>query len=344
MSNQDLHTQSHKATWMFKKYAINLVIRTVLFVLGIYFFVSDRAQLAIQNVGFSQGLNFIDIVFVFVLYDFLTKFTSRARISIGSLKQYKFFQVPTKNTIGGTKESFLSRISEVITADSVRVSSIHIHPKENIQNSIEEARSFLLGAKEDVSRELRHIASDLDIMRALPFDDADLDVNSQARHVLRMRRLKEILPVAVFWIALTVIVGVFLIQMNWMSSEVVTLWMLFFFWFDMVCVVLWCPLQLIFMKNRCCATCQIFNWDAIMVATPLLFAWSWPAAVLLIVALVVLLRWELRAFFYPERFAEETNASLSCAHCKEQLCYLRGKIGFHHKDEELEQAIQAKKP
>lgn len=91
---------------MFKKYAINLVIRTVLFVLGIYFFVSDRAQLAIQNVGFSQGLNFIDIVFVFVLYDFLTKFTSRARISIGSLKQYKFFQVPTKNTIGGTKESF----------------------------------------------------------------------------------------------------------------------------------------------------------------------------------------------------------------------------------------------
>lgn len=76
-----------------------------------------------------------------------------------------------------------------------------------------------------------------------------------------------------------------------------------------------------------------------MVATPLIFAWSWQAALLLILGAVILLRWEIRAFFHPERFAEETNASLSCANCKEQLCYFRGKIGFGLKDEKLEEAL-----
>ena len=136
-----------------------------------------------------------------MLYDFLTKFTSRAKISIGSLKQYKFFpNSPPKNTTGGTKETLFKRISEVITSGKIRSEQIHIHPKENIQSSIEEARRIVLGAKEDVSREVRHIARDLDVMRALPFDDSDLDVNSQARHILRMRRAKEIVPVAIFWV------------------------------------------------------------------------------------------------------------------------------------------------
>lgn len=333
------HSKPRHATWMFKKYCINLAVRSVLFGLGIYFLVCDRAQLAIENVGLANGFNYIDVVFVFVLYDFLTKFSSRARISIGSLKQYRFFQVPTKNTVGGTIDTFLNRISEVIKTGAIRTDHIHMHPRKDIQKTIDDLRENLLNAKDDVSREVRHIARDLDLMRALPFNDSDLDVNSEARHVLRMRRLKEILPVAVFWILLTAVVGIFLIQMGWMSSEVVALWMLFFFWFDMVCVVLWCPLQVIFMKNRCCATCQIFNWDAIMVATPLIFAWSWQSAILLIVSVVVLLRWEVRAFFHPERFAEETNASLSCANCKEQLCYLRGKIGFGFKDEKLEEAL-----
>lgn len=339
MVSQVQHSQPRRATWMFKKYCINLAVRTVLFGLGIYFFVCDKTQLALENVGLAHGLNFVDVAFVFVLYDFLTKFSSRARISIGSLKQYKFFQIPTKNTVGGSIDAFLNRISEIIKEGAIRADRIHEHPREDIQKTIDEVRNNLLNAKDDVSREVRHIARDLDLMRALSFDDSDLDVNSQARHVLRMRRLREIMPVAIFWILLTAFVGIFLIHMGWMSSVTVVLWMLFFFWFDMVCVVLWCPLQVIFMKNRCCATCQIFNWDAIMVATPLIFAWSWQAAILLIVSVVVLLRWEVRAFFHPERFAEETNASLSCANCKEQLCFLRGKIGFGSKDEELEEAL-----
>lgn len=110
MPHQDQHIQPRKATWMFKKYGINLVLRTILFALGIYYFVTDKAQLTIQNIG----------------------------------------------------------LSEVITSGKIRSEQIHIHPKENIQSSIEEARRIVLGAKEDVSREVRHIARDLDVMRALP--------------------------------------------------------------------------------------------------------------------------------------------------------------------------------
>ena len=95
---------------------------------------------------------------------------------------------------------------------------------------------------------------------------------------------------------------------------------------DIVCILFYCPFQSWLMHNRCCTTCQIFNWDAIMAVTPLMFAPSWYSAVLVALALVVLLRWEISAFVYPERFFEETNASLSCANCRDKLCKLREPI------------------
>jgi len=89
----------------------------------------------------------------------------------------------------------------------------------------------------------------------------------------------------------------------------------------------WCPIQIVFMRNRCCATCQIFNWDGIMAATPLLFVGGWFGWSILAIALIVLVRWEVTAFQHPERFSESTNARLSCAQCTEKLCRIRGKIG-----------------
>ena len=340
MDAQNKQHTAHKPTRLFVKYATSLAVRTTLLVMGAYFFVVDRAQLALANVGLAGGMNFVDVAFVFVLLDFLSKFSSRANISIGSLKQYKFFQIPTKNTVGGSIEALLDRVSEIVSLGAIRKEKRHMHPKKDIQERLTKAKESLVQSKDETFKELRHIARDVDFMRALPFDDSDLDVNSQARHVLRMRRLKEVLPVAIFWVVFTAVVGVVLIANGWMSSATAVLWMLLFFWFDMVCVVLWCPLQLLFMHNRCCATCQIFNWDAIMVATPLIFAWSIPSAILLALGVVVLLRWEIRAFFHPERFAEETNASLSCAHCTEQLCLLRGKVGDRQTDKELKEALR----
>ena len=40
---------------------------------------------------------------------------------------------------------------------------------------------------------------------------------------------------------------------------------------DMICILFFCPFQTWFMKNKCCSTCRIYNWDYAMMFTPLFF-------------------------------------------------------------------------
>ena len=37
---------------------------------------------------------------------------------------------------------------------------------------------------------------------------------------------------------------------------------------DLVCILFFCPFQTWFMKNKCCGTCRIYNWDYAMMFTP----------------------------------------------------------------------------
>ncbi len=90
---------------------------------------------------------------------------------------------------------------------------------------------------------------------------------------------------------------------------------------DMVCILFFCPFQTLFMKNKCCTTCRIYNWDYPMMFTPLifipgLFTWS-----LLALALALLIKWETVYHRHPERFYESANQSLACANCREKLCH-----------------------
>lgn len=89
---------------------------------------------------------------------------------------------------------------------------------------------------------------------------------------------------------------------------------------DMICVLVFCPFQKWIMKNRCCITCRIYDWDYAMMFTPLCFIpsfWTWS---LFGMGLVLLARWEVAASRHPERFSDVTNASLSCKVCTEKLC------------------------
>ena len=48
---------------------------------------------------------------------------------------------------------------------------------------------------------------------------------------------------------------------------------------DMICILFFCPFQSWFLRNKCCSTCRIYNWDYAMMFTPLFFvrkyyAWS----------------------------------------------------------------------
>ena len=75
--------------------------------------------------------------------------------------------------------------------------------------------------------------------------------------------------VLVLWTLLVAVIGVLyfchVIDRNWLLLFTVA-----FYVCDLICVLIWCPFRLI-MGNRCCTTCRIFNWDHIMMFSPLIF-------------------------------------------------------------------------
>ena len=88
---------------------------------------------------------------------------------------------------------------------------------------------------------------------------------------------------------------------------------------DLICVLIWCPFRLI-MKNKCCTTCRIFNWDHLMMFSPLIFCGGFFAISLVVTAFLAWLVWELCILIYPERFSEMTNVALRCSNCTDKLC------------------------
>lgn len=88
---------------------------------------------------------------------------------------------------------------------------------------------------------------------------------------------------------------------------------------DLICVLIWCPFRLI-LKNRCCTTCRIFNWDHFMMFSPMIFAAGFYGWSLFGISLVIMLVWELSIIIYPERFWEFSNDALKCSNCTDKLC------------------------
>ena len=88
---------------------------------------------------------------------------------------------------------------------------------------------------------------------------------------------------------------------------------------DLICVLVWCPFRLV-MKNRCCTTCRIFNWDHLMMFSPLIFMGGFYAGSLVLMAALAWLVWELCVMMYPERFWDHSNEALKCSECTDKLC------------------------
>ena len=125
--------------------------------------------------------------------------------------------------------------------------------------------------------------------------------------------------VALLWVTLNGIIGALKIS-GIIDDGVMLLICLFYSVCDIICILFFCPFQSWFFKNRCCAVCRIYNWDYAMMFTPLFFVKSWYTWSLLVMAVILLFRWEITIFRHPERFSENTNAYLSCANCNEKLC------------------------
>lgn len=88
---------------------------------------------------------------------------------------------------------------------------------------------------------------------------------------------------------------------------------------DLICVLIWCPFRLM-MKTRCCTTCRIFNWDHLMMFSPLFFIGGFYGLSLAFLSAAAWLVWELCVMMYPERFWDKSNLALKCSECRDKLC------------------------
>ena len=144
--------------------------------------------------------------------------------------------------------------------------------------------------------------------------------NRQGTVPSRLEGSRSALAVLAAWVALNGVIGV-LYFTKVIDAGILLLISLTFSVCDMVCILFFCPFQTWFMKNKCCTTCRIYNWDYPMMFTPLIFVPSLYTWSILAVALGLLAKWEWEYAHHPERFYEATNKSLACANCQEKLCH-----------------------
>ena len=142
---------------------------------------------------------------------------------------------------------------------------------------------------------------------------------------VRLNSAKTTFMVAASWIVLNGIIGI-LFFTHVIDEGALLLISLFYGACDMICILFFCPFQTWMMKNKCCGTCRIYNWDYAMMFTPLVFIRSGYTASLVVLSVLLLVRWELAVWRHPEYFCEESNASLSCANCSEKLCHHKKQL------------------
>ena len=143
-------------------------------------------------------------------------------------------------------------------------------------------------------------------------------INHEALRSYIVATTKAAYKVFILWCLL--IVGIGLLY-YWGIIDKIALFMIsvLFYVCDLICVLIWCPFRLI-MKNRCCTTCRIFNWDHLMMFSPLIFTNGFFTVSLVMMSVAAWLVWELCVMMYPERFWDHSNVALQCSECTDKLC------------------------
>ena len=150
------------------------------------------------------------------------------------------------------------------------------------------------------------------------FRASDINVGIEKVKKYIVNTTKAAYKVFILWSLLVIIIGG-LYFCNVINSKIIFLISVLFYVCDLICVLIWCPFRLI-MKNKCCTTCRIFNWDHLMMFSPLIFIGGFHAISLFILSVLAWLIWELCILIYPERFSDMTNISLKCSECTDKLC------------------------
>lgn len=143
---------------------------------------------------------------------------------------------------------------------------------------------------------------DADVLRAF--------INASDRSALRVFLIWAVLTLALGW----------LYHRGTLGAAELLLVSVIFFVCDLICVLFWCPFRVFLMKNRCCTTCRIFNWDHLMMFSFLVFVPGFYTLSLFGASAGVFLVWEITFHRHPERFWSRTNRALRCVSCTDRLC------------------------
>jgi len=150
------------------------------------------------------------------------------------------------------------------------------------------------------------------------FKPSEIKTNVQALKSYIVSTTKAAYRILLLWTALIVALGVCYAKL-WIGNIALFMVSVLFYVCDLICVLFWCPFRLM-LKNRCCTTCRIFNWDHIMMFTPMLFVGGFYSWSLIAMSAVVWAAWELSVLLHPERFWWQSNETLQCANCTDKLC------------------------
>lgn len=151
--------------------------------------------------------------------------------------------------------------------------------------------------------------------------DADEQEFEQVFRMVRRQSAKGAWKVLGVWILGAI--AAFLLKrytlLDGMENGVLLILSALFYVGDMICILFWCPFRDLFMKNRCCTQCRIYNWDTLMLILPIVFVPGFYSYSLLTGAIVVVGIWEFTHLLHPERFYPLTNANLRCENCRGEL-------------------------
>ncbi len=152
--------------------------------------------------------------------------------------------------------------------------------------------------------------------RFQPPDKEKISYQALRRHIIDTT--KAAYKVFAIWAVIVGIVSL-LRAADILSDSALFMITIVFYVCDLICVLIWCPFRLI-VKAKCCTTCRIFNWDHLMMFSPMLMVSGFYARTLVLMAFADWLIWELCIMMYPERFWENSNAALRCTNCTDKLC------------------------
>ena len=225
------------------RYAIRLVGRVMILLIGVFFCIYDPAQFdVLQGTNFFSRVSWLHLLWGIWVIDLAAQlFPLRTQISLGSQKLWKMRFQPLK---------------EKLNAEALK------------------------------------------------------------QHIIATTRAAY--KVLLLWIALIAVIGC-LHHIGVMSDIALFMTTVVFYVCDLICVLIWCPFRLI-LRNKCCTTCRIFNWDHLMMFSPFLLTPGVYTTSLLAMSVLVFLVWELCIYLHPERFWEFSNLALQCSECTDKLC------------------------